>query len=230
MDQGYHRIHQPGCLHLGTRKHLVRRRDSRLADGAPLQHRHLAKGGNRAGRRAPRHPTHRRGNARHFPPGRLPGRAGQATGDLPLLKLPGHHQPGEGADREGSRLRSKGADRRGPERATHAGKRGRTGLRLPGLLRAQDARSDRNWRPVREARHPRGDRAVHARWGHGPGGLERPRDMERRAQQIRGRYAQHRRRDRTGRRSRLPVRSGHGQCTGTRKGSYRVRAGALQGV
>ena len=97
-------------------------------------------------------------------------------------------------------------------------------LRLPRLLRPQDARSDRERRTVR--RRPSSSR----RWTpvrrrrDDPRGLPRPLHLERRALQVRGRHHADRPADRTRRRGRLPRRRwAWTRCARTRRRSRGTR-------
>ena len=73
----------------------------------------------------------------------------------------------------------------------------------------------------------RGDGAVPSRRRDGTGGLERPRHLERPADEVRGGYPQHRRRYRSRRGDRLPQRPGHGRGQAARERAHRLRAGGV---
>src|SRR5690606_31553504 len=102
-------------------------------------------------------------------------------------------------------------------------------LRLLRLHRPQDAGPDRYRRPVGQARAPAGHAALPRRRRDDQGSALRGHRLQRPAAQVRGRYPEHRRRGRPGRRRRLPGRDRHGRDRGARAGpagpGHRATAG-----
>ena len=86
-----------------------------------------------------------------------------------------------------------GAGGRRAERAAPAGGRAGAQLRLPGLLRPQDVRADRQRRALRPPRAAGADAALHGRRRHDPRGAAGGLALEHAALEVRGRHAGHRR-------------------------------------
>ncbi len=117
-----------------------------------------------------------------------------------------------------------GARRRRPGRGPPAGRRPGAGVRLLRLLGAQGLRPDRNRGALRPRVAPRGDAAVPGRRGHDPVRVLRRHAVQRRALQVRGRHAAHRRRRGARRGHRVPDDDrGAGSRRGPRARSPRVR-------
>ena len=96
----------------------------------------------------------------------------------------------------------------------------RPGLRLPGVLVAQDARPDRRRRALRQARPARGDGPVPRRRRDDQARDVRVEHLRRPAAQVRGRHAEHRRRHRLRRRrSTISKASAWTPCASTRSTS-----------
>ena len=138
----------------------------------------------------------------------------------------------------GARARRAGPHRRLAGRVPHAGRRAGDRLRFLRRHRAQAVRPDRHRRAGRQGRAARGDAAVPRRRRHDPQRHVRAIDLERPAVQVRGRHAEHRRRDRARRGDRLhPERRARGDrraraascCATAPRCSRRFRASASSG-
>ena len=121
-------------------------------------------------------------------------------------------------------------DRRGPGRAARAGRRPGAGRRLLRVLRPQDARPDGLGRPVGAARAARGDAAVPGGRRDDPRGPPPPERLQRHPLEVRGGHAGRRRRDRPGRRRRLPERDRDGRRPRARARPRRVQPRDAQGA
>ena len=99
----------------------------------------------------------------------------------------------------GARRRRGGAHRRIAGGVSHADRRAGARRRLLRLHRPQGLRPDRHRRALRAGSGARGDAAVPRRRRHDSHGDVRGQHLERPAVQVRGRHAEHRRRDRPGR-------------------------------
>jgi hypothetical protein len=93
-------------------------------------------------------------------------REDQACGADAYVERSRNHQPDSGDQRDRSRLRSAHARRRRPERPPHARRRAGPGLRLPRLLKPQDAGPDGRRRTLRATRRPGEHGAVSRRRAH----------------------------------------------------------------
>ena len=133
-----------------------------------------------------------------------------------------HDHAAEAARRGRARGRRHRRRRRRAAGAAPRDRRDGARLRLPGVQRPQDARPDRVGRSLRQARAPRGDGPDVRRRRDDPRGLPRPRHLERRPVQVRGRHDADRAAGRARRGGRLPRGARDGRRPRARRGDHRA--------
>ena len=232
--EGLHRRPEPRGAQLRAAAAAAGRRNPRLVDGAPLQHRAVADRLRADRRDAARRADHRRaascGSTSSI------GCSAPRTRLVAIIHVSnalGTIVPVRDDDRARPRPRRAGAGRRRAVGGAPAGRRPGARLRLLRVLVAQDVRPDRVGRALRQAPLARGDAAVPGRRRHDRVGHLREDDLQRGAAQVRGGHAEHRRRRRLRRRGRLPAAVRHVQrlargstsCSTYATEAVRARAG-----